>query len=107
MGIEEKEKIKFEVTSVKTAPEDEVRVDALVMPLMLGYGAKHETKIPFAMLNEEQAQTNHGQTLKRLAECGGLAACEALAIMDKRRWRHMDAEESLAVLVKRIENHEA
>jgi len=44
--------------------------------------------IPWAMLepHEEQAQRNHGQSLKRLAERGGLAVSEALDIIYGFRW---------------------
>lgn len=41
--------------------------------------------MPWEMLapHERQAKSNHGgQTLQRLADRGGLAPCEALAIMD-------------------------
>lgn len=45
--------------------------------------------IPWRMLDPHaaQAQTNHTQTLERLAERGGLAPAEALAILDDRPWR--------------------
>lgn len=35
--------------------------------------------------HESQAQTNHGQTLRRLAERGGLSPREALAILENRK----------------------
>ncbi len=38
-------------------------------------------------LNEEWADRNHGQTLTRLAERGGLSPCEALANIERRPWR--------------------
>lgn len=41
-------------------------------------------------LNEEWAQKNHGQTLKRLAERGGLSPCEALANIERRQWTRID-----------------
>lgn len=53
------------------------------MPIM---SSKHLKSMPMAMLNESQAQRNHGQTLERLAERGGLCATEAIAIMDGLRW---------------------
>ncbi len=37
-----------------------------------------------------QAQRNHGQTLERLAERGGLSSCEAVAVLEDREWRPMD-----------------
>ncbi|MVA47754.1 hypothetical protein GOZ83_22090 [Agrobacterium vitis] len=42
--------------------------------------------IPWALIrpHEKQAQTNHSQTLRRLAERGGLAICEAYYILSDR-----------------------
>lgn len=37
-------------------------------------------------LHEAQAQKNHGQTLKRLAERGGLNFSEACSVMEDRPW---------------------
>jgi hypothetical protein len=54
--------------------------------------------IPDSLLNEEQAQRNHGQTLKRLNERGGLGPCEAIAIIEKRRWHKMDQREAIDML---------
>lgn len=56
-----------------------------VMPIM---GATLMSEIPFAMIapHEVQAQRNHGQSLERLAQRGGLAACEAIDIIEGRRW---------------------
>lgn len=42
--------------------------------------------------HEEQAMKNHGQTIKRLAERGGLDWVEALAVMEDRKWVRMDSE---------------
>ncbi len=53
-------------------------------------------------LNEQQAQTNHGQTLQRLAERGGLSLCEALALIEKRRWRRMEFGDALNQLIDRL-----
>lgn len=52
------------------------------MPLM-GTGLA----VKFDVLNEKQAQINHGQSLDRLAERGGLSPCEALAVVEKRAWK--------------------
>ena len=48
--------------------------------------------IPWGLISqhEEQAYKNHGQTLKRLAERGGLSFCEALAVLEDRQWRKTD-----------------
>lgn len=45
-------------------------------------------KVPWSLIApyEAQAQTNHGQTLKRLAERGGLSICEAMAVMSSARY---------------------
>ena len=53
------------------------------------------TSMPWEVItpHEAQANINHGQTLKRLAERGGLSPCEALAILENRRWRKMTDEE--------------
>lgn len=55
------------------------------MPIM---GSKILSEIPFAMIapHEAQALSNHGQTLERLAQRGGLAACEAIDILEHRPW---------------------
>lgn len=60
------------------------------MPLMRASMAVH-----MELLSEQQAQKNHGQSLDRLAERGGLSLCEALALVERRRWR--PAEEHLAL----------
>lgn len=56
------------------------------MPIM---GATLLSEIPFAMIqpHEAQALRNHGQTLERLAQRGGLAASEAVAIIKGLSWR--------------------
>lgn len=60
---------------------------------------------PFAVrmdaLNERQAMVNHGQTLKRLAERGGLGMDEASAIAERRRWHSQataDAAQAIAAV---------
>ena len=56
-----------------------------VMPIM---GATLMSEIPFAMLvpHEAQALTNHGQSLDRLAQRGGLCVAEAIAILEGWAW---------------------
>lgn len=61
-------------------------------------GSKLIASIPWAMLapHEEQAQRNHGQSLKRLAERGGLSHSEAIDILQGNRWNtvtHCEANE--------------
>ncbi|MGR0185492.1 hypothetical protein [Azospirillum aestuarii] len=45
-----------------------------------------------------QAQINHGQTLERLAERGGLAPCELLAVLEDRPHRRMHLEDAIRQL---------
>lgn len=49
-------------------------------------------------LNEEWAQHNHSQSLKRLNERGGLSPCEAVAIIQRRDWHPMDLVAAAAIL---------
>lgn len=67
---------------MSTAPHTPGRT---VMPIM---GSLLMSEIPWAMIapHERQAQSNHGQSLERLAQRGGLAPCEALDIMAGHRW---------------------
>lgn len=53
------------------------------MPIM---GSELLKAIPLAMLDEANAQANHGQTLERLAQRGGLGVTEALCIILGYRW---------------------
>ena len=48
--------------------------------------------VPWALVepHEKQAWKNHGQTLERLAERGGLDPTELLAVLEDRRWRRTD-----------------
>ena len=76
--------------------------DRTSMPIM---GCAAITSIPWAAIeeHERQAMANHGQTLKRLAGRGGLGVCEAVAIIEDRRWHRMDkavAEQRLMGLCK-------
>ena len=60
-----------------------------VMPIIDGAFLK---AIPWWVISghEKQAQDNHGQTLTRLAERGGLGTSEAWAIINKVPWRRWD-----------------
>jgi hypothetical protein len=59
--------------------------------------------IPMELLNEEWAKRNHGQTLDRLNERGGLCPSEMLAIIEKRRWEKMDTREAIDKIKKLLE----
>lgn len=52
------------------------------------------------ILSEEQAQANHGQSLKRLADRGGLAWCEAAALAEARPWVPMTESAARMVLAR-------
>ena len=49
--------------------------------------------VPWEMIapHEAQALRNHDQTLARLHQRGGLAPCEALAVLEDRAWHPMNA----------------
>lgn len=55
------------------------------MPIM---GSALMSEIPFGLITpyEQQAQKNHGQSLERLAQRGGLSSCEAIDIIEGRKW---------------------
>lgn len=57
--------------------------------------------VDMALLDEVQAEINHGQTLARLKERGGVSACEALALVQKRKWRPVDMDIALDWLADR------
>lgn len=58
------------------------------------------------LLDDAQARLNHGQSLERLADRGGLCADEALAIADRRRWLKVDDIEALRELALMGSNQE-
>jgi hypothetical protein len=73
--------------------------------------------LPWEMIlpHDKQARRNHDQTLQRLAERGGLSACEALAVLEDRSWHELrlpfaEAHRQLAERLARWESdqkHEA
>lgn len=67
--------------------------------------------VPWSLLapHEEQAHKNHGQTLHRLAERGGLTFCEMVAIIENVHWREtfkLSAIDALKRLKKHLAEHE-
>lgn len=57
------------------------------------YKAEHEGKpyprsVSWSLVekHEDQAQSNHGQTLKRLAERGGLCPLELWCVVHEKKW---------------------
>jgi hypothetical protein len=66
------------------APDHKQEPVARMFPIM----GKTLTSVPWSLLapHEAQAVRNHSQSLERLAQRGGLSACEALAVIEGRKW---------------------
>lgn len=62
--------------------------------------------IPWEVIapHEKQAEINHYQTLTRLAERGGLAWSEALAVLEDRRYERMDEEIAKSKIMEIVNN---
>ncbi len=62
--------------------------------------------VPWAIVapHEEQARRNHGQSLTRLAERGGLSPAELVAVLTDRSWRDVRwlLPETIVALLDRI-----
>ncbi|MGY0793127.1 hypothetical protein ACW7BJ_27490 [Azospirillum argentinense] len=56
--------------------------------------------IPWSLVapHRAQAQISHGQTLESLAERGGLAPCELLAVLEDRLHHRMHLEDAIRQL---------
>ena len=82
-------------------------------PLLRGHAQRNAAhlrqSIPWAMLapHEEQAQRNHGQSLQRLAERGGLSPGEACDVLLGRKWNTTPAKEADAMLERLVLDFEA
>lgn len=50
--------------------------------------------VPWEMIVPHNAQSeyNHYQSLRRIAERGGFSRCEAIAVLEDRKWIPMDVE---------------
>lgn len=61
--------------------------------------------IPWAMVtpHNAQAKINHNQDLAKLQSRGGVSYCEALAILDDRKWKTMETYEAYNELKRRVE----
>jgi len=70
-----------------------------VTPIQRRLGCPESISWALLTPHEAQARENHGQTLGRLAERGGLGVCEAAAVLGDRRWRRMTDEEAVADLL--------
>lgn len=72
-------------------------------PVLWSYTTPERERTPkfirWDALNEEWAGRNHGQTLARLAERGGLSPCEIVANIERRPWHSIalsSAREAIA-----------
>lgn len=77
----------------------------LVMPIMPpNVGMQAPAPVPWAVFapHETQALINHSQNLVRLAQRGGLAPCEAVAILEGRRWHPMDPDAAVQRLAELV-----
>lgn len=64
------------------------------------YGTSRSVDWAMIALHELQAKYNHDQTLKRLAERGGLDPSEAIAVLRDRNWHEMDIDEAISQLAE-------
>lgn len=102
-------------TELKTDPDP-------LYPILWGYRFKDEIEalrkngismvpigFPWELLrsHEAQAQTNHGQTLRQLAERGGLGPDEIMAIMENRCRKAMSRPAACRAVNKMIVDWEA
>lgn len=86
----------FPIMALSYRPDDDIRKLRAAGQGLVVVG------IPWSLIapHESQARANHGQTLERLAERGGLGSCEAVAILEDRRWHRMAPGEANATLVR-------
>lgn len=68
----------------------------------------HAPYIPWEVIApfEHQAQKNHYQSIKRLAERGGLDPTEAVAVLEQRPYRRMEMDAARARLREIVDAHE-
>ena len=66
-------------------------------------GSRPQQYIPrgLLMIHEGQAWKNHGQSLSRLAQRGGLSWTEALAIIEGKSWKDAEHDENTAEVIVR------
>ena len=66
-------------------------------------GSRPQQYIPrgLLMIHEGQAWKNHGQSLSRLAQRGGLSWTEALAIIEGKSWKDAEHNENTAEIIVR------
>lgn len=65
------------------------------------------TAMPWGLLwpHGTQAQANHGQSLKRLAERGGLDPVEMLKVIEGTPWRTADQQPLMLVAMERLRRY--
>lgn len=78
-----------------------------MFPIMIDKKYQHylpkEMRWEIIAPHQKQAKANHSQTLERLAERGGLAPCEILAVLQDRPWLKMDHEQAINELADILE----
>ncbi len=69
-------------------------------PILGSYPRRY---IPRGLLDPhaEQAWKNHGQSLSRLAQRGGLSWCEALAVIEDKNWKDAEHDAKVAESIVR------
>ena len=55
--------------------------------------------------HEARAVANHGQSLQRLADRGGLDPTEILAVMEDRAWEIMPLDAAVDRLIRYVADH--
>lgn len=69
-----------------------------MFPILLDITVSSEGKacvpLELVMAHEQQAVKNHGQSVSRLAERGGLSPSELAAVLWDREWRPMEIHEA-------------
>lgn len=68
------------------------------------YAGRTRTLVPWEWVEPHwaQAKKNHGQTLERLAERGGLSISELAAVLEDREWRRMEDEDAWQAIYARV-----
>lgn len=57
-------------------------------------GIKLTVPLEAVEAHARQADINHGQSVKRLADRGGLSWSELAAVLEDRKWRKMDLDDA-------------
>lgn len=92
---------------VEMKHETQLDISERLFPILYTYEEKQRfpswpRTVPWAAVEEhaEQANRNHGQTVQRLAERGGLAPSELLAVLEDRRWSHVASAVALVKIAE-------